>query len=134
LCCVAAVLRHEPSADALQNLWSLISECLGPSAHLSLSEACTFDNLQLLVWIWDISSTTEETTGSGWTLTNYRRSNPHYYAYQFGQSLKAAINSNGCRMDFRPFFGLVELVAAKGILSVLQFFHDHDAGRSDLLE
>ncbi|EGZ05591.1 hypothetical protein PHYSODRAFT_452119, partial [Phytophthora sojae] len=135
---VALVLLDQREGDALLQLGPLVSAFLGPSPHLSLSEACAFASTSLLDWMWSLSCTSVGRRASGWRLANYLRSEPHYYRWQFWKAMKVAAERGDLALVSWLFAHLsgcvvpvevVEVAAKNGHLGVLQFLLGHDAGR-----
>ncbi|ETP31302.1 hypothetical protein F442_19811 [Phytophthora nicotianae P10297] len=135
---VVFVLRYQPFIAAPTVLGREISSFLGPSAHLSLSEACKVGSISLLDWMWEASCISIAERPSSWSLANFLRSDVHYYRWQFSKTLEAAAtHANLATLDwvFKHFKGciatgnIVELVAGKGHLQVLQYMLERDAGR-----
>ncbi|KAE9076700.1 hypothetical protein PF005_g11339 [Phytophthora fragariae] len=135
---VALVLLGQREGDALLVLGPLVSTFLGPSPHLSLSEACTLASTSLLDWMWSLSCTSEARRAAGWRLSDYLRSEPHYYHWQFWKATKVAAERgdlalvswlvahfSSCTVSVE----VVEAAAQNGHLGVLQFLLEHDAGR-----
>ncbi|KAG6973413.1 hypothetical protein JG688_00003553 [Phytophthora aleatoria] len=125
---VAFVLRPRTPVATLLHIGALISNFLGPTSCLSLSEACTFGSIQLL----DCDRT------PGWSLTNYLRSELFYHQWQFREGLQIAARSGDVGMVkwfFDHFSGLevpsavVTAATGNGHLLVLQFFLENDQGR-----
>ncbi|KAE8882121.1 hypothetical protein PF005_g12598 [Phytophthora fragariae] len=135
---VALVLLGQREGDALLALGPLVSTFLGPSPHLSLSEACALASTSLLDWMWSLSCTSEARRAASWRLTDYLRSEPHYYHWQFWKATKVAAERgdlalvswlvahfSSCTVSVE----VVEAAAKNGHLGVLQFLLEHDAGR-----
>ncbi|KAE9115371.1 hypothetical protein PF010_g9352 [Phytophthora fragariae] len=95
---VKVALRHHQVNAALEQSTRAISNFLGPSPFLSLSDACKFGSIALLEWIWDASCTRAVDRTPGWSLTNFLRSDPHYHNWQFAKSLEAAASRGDVRM------------------------------------
>ncbi|KAG3098066.1 hypothetical protein PI125_g15481 [Phytophthora idaei] len=87
---VSLVLHAQRDGHALHQVGPLISTFLGPPTNLSLAEACTFDSLNLLDWLWSLSCTSVALRTQRWSLINYLRSEPHYYQWQFWKSMRIA--------------------------------------------
>ncbi|ETK95449.1 hypothetical protein L915_01621 [Phytophthora nicotianae] len=87
---VALVLRTHPVVEVLEQSTHAISDFLGPPPSLMLSEACQFGSIRLLNWIWSTCCTTSSTRRSGWSLSNYLRSDSNYHNWQFSKSLEVA--------------------------------------------
>jgi hypothetical protein len=83
-------LRRFPALESFERSTRAISRLLGPPPNLLLSEACERGSVATLEWIWTASCTTGEARTPGWSLTNYMRSDRHYYRWQFAKSLYAA--------------------------------------------
>jgi len=83
-------LRRFPALESYEHTTRAISRFLGVPPNLLLSEACEHGSIATLEWIWAASCTTVEGRTPGWSLTNYLRSDPHYYRWQFAKSLYAA--------------------------------------------
>ncbi|KAE9020737.1 hypothetical protein PR001_g13526 [Phytophthora rubi] len=133
---VALVLLGQREGDALLALGPLVSTFLGPSPHLSLSEACALASTSLLDWMWSLSCTSEAGRAAGWRLSDYLRSEPHYYHWQFWKATKVAAERgdlalvswlvahfSSCTVSVE----VVEAAAKNGHLGVLQFLLEHDA-------
>ncbi|KAJ8576723.1 hypothetical protein ON010_g2484 [Phytophthora cinnamomi] len=84
------VLRYHPANAAVEQSTHTISNFLGPSPYLSLSDACKYGSIALLEWIWDASCTRPADRAPGWSLSTFLRSDPHYRNWQFAKSLEAA--------------------------------------------
>ncbi|KAG3098072.1 hypothetical protein PI124_g16136 [Phytophthora idaei] len=134
----AFVLRPRTPVATLLHIGALISNFLGLSSCLSLSEACTFGSIQLLDWIWGSNCTSVGDRTPGWSLTNYLRSEPFYHQWQFREGLQIAARSGDVGMVkwfFDHFSGLevpsavVTAAAGNGHLLVLQFLLENDQGR-----
>ncbi|KAG1695063.1 hypothetical protein DVH05_020990 [Phytophthora capsici] len=104
---------------------------------MSLADAIQFNSLELLDWIWDASCTSVDARRSTWTLTNYLRSDPHYYRWQFAEAMKVAVqygNFEVVKWLFAHFswcvvpIAVVESAVSKGNLDILKFLRDNDAG------
>ncbi|KAG6946532.1 hypothetical protein JG687_00016639, partial [Phytophthora cactorum] len=83
LTCMNFVLRRYPALGSFEHSTRTISQFLGPPPSLSLSEVCSFGTIAMLDWIWNASCTQMEDRTQGWSLTNYLRSDPHYYRWVF---------------------------------------------------
>ncbi|EGZ05550.1 hypothetical protein PHYSODRAFT_342352 [Phytophthora sojae] len=94
---VAVVLRNERGADALEQAGPLISQCIGPSQHLSLSAACSFRSTTLLDWIWACSCPTQHDSPAssgrtgGWTLARFLRCDEFYNRWQFVEATHVVV-------------------------------------------
>ncbi|KAF4037437.1 hypothetical protein GN244_ATG10480 [Phytophthora infestans] len=96
---------------------------------MTLEEACSTGRVRLLDWIWASSCTSEADRVAQWTLTNYLRSDPRYYRYQFSQSMDTAAGRGELevvRWLFSHFsgceapVGVVGAAVKAGHLSVVQ--------------
>ncbi|GMF45375.1 unnamed protein product [Phytophthora fragariaefolia] len=134
---VTFVLRHEAGADALQELDETISSFLGPDPSLSLADACELGSTRLLDWIWGSSAVGKSKRTSSWTLSNFLRSEPLYYQWQFQKATVTAAGPGdlgALKWLFTHFSGCVvpvlavEEAACDGHLAVLEFLLEHDAG------
>ncbi|RLN98927.1 hypothetical protein BBJ28_00014959 [Nothophytophthora sp. Chile5] len=131
LASVAFVLRHQESAGALQDVTATISSFLtGSFPNLPLARACCFGSLPLLDHIWASSCVSSADRTPGWSLTNFLRSDPHYYQWAFAQSMNAAAKEGDLRVVqwlFAHFSGCVadldtvRIAAGEGHLEILQF-------------
>ncbi|KAL3657648.1 hypothetical protein V7S43_017451 [Phytophthora oleae] len=133
---VSFVVRGRSNVDAA-HIESLITRSLLPSPNMSLADAINFNSLELLDWIWVASCTSVDARSPTWTLTNYLRSDPHYYRWQFAEAMKVAIQCGNLQVVkwlFAHFSWCVvplaaaELAASKGDLDILKFLRDNDAG------
>ncbi|KAG7386575.1 DNA excision repair protein ERCC-6 [Phytophthora pseudosyringae] len=105
---IEVMLRsHAELRDVEAASW-IISSFLGPPPNMSLREACSTGCVRLLEWMWASSCISVADRQPQWTLTNYMRSDPHYYRYQFSKS--------------------VEIAAARGDLVVLEWLFAHFSG------
>ncbi|EGZ05500.1 hypothetical protein PHYSODRAFT_342317 [Phytophthora sojae] len=133
---VELVLLHQQHGAALEDLGHLVADYLGPDRNLPLSHACNFGSMTLLDWMWGCSSISTTGRSPHWSLTNYLRSNPNYYQYQFHESMLAAAGKGDLRVIkwlMKHFSGcevpvtVVEIAAERGRLDILQFLLEHDA-------
>ncbi|KAK1929383.1 hypothetical protein P3T76_015135 [Phytophthora citrophthora] len=85
---VSCLLRHQPYIPALPELGRKVSRFLGPSPNLSLSEACIYDSIALLDWIWDSSCTFIAERSSGWSQHNFLRSDNDCYKWEFAKGMQ----------------------------------------------
>lgn len=130
LASVEIILRTSPALQDLEANCRLITKFLGPPPNMSLRDGCVRGSIKLLEWIWDSSCASVEDRVPRWTLTNYLRSEPYYYSYQFSMALSEAAgqgNLDIVKWLFRHFSSCkahdsVAYTAAKnGHLHVLQF-------------
>ncbi|KAG6955206.1 hypothetical protein JG688_00011981 [Phytophthora aleatoria] len=131
---VSLVLLHRTSSGASQHIEPIISSFLGPDSSLPLHKAARFNSKKLLNWIWESSCASIEERSSGWSLTNFLRSDPHYYQWVFTKSLEEIISCGGdmrlVQWIYDHFPGcevpknVVETVARTGYLEFLQFLWD----------
>ncbi|KAK1930026.1 putative ankyrin repeat protein [Phytophthora citrophthora] len=137
---VSNVVRGRSNVDAA-HIESLITRFLLPSPNMSLTDAIQFNSLELLDWIWDASCTSVDARSPTWTLTNYLRSDPHYYRWQFAEAMKVAVQRADLQVVkwlFAHFswcvvpIAAVELAAAKGDLDILKFLRVETATVMDL--
>ncbi|EGZ05505.1 hypothetical protein PHYSODRAFT_342321 [Phytophthora sojae] len=98
LAIVNLVLRYHHANAALEQSTRVITDFLGPSPFLSLSDACKFGSITLLEWIWEASCTREADRTPGWSLANFLRSDQHYLKWQFAKALEAAATRGDLRM------------------------------------
>lgn len=108
LTAVELVLRQHPSFRSQTSVGSKVSTFVGPSPTLSLHQACAMGSLKLLDLLWEASCTSMDTRSVGWSLSNFLRSEPHYYHWEFIVSLLVAAN--------------------RGNLEVVQWLFDHFSG------
>jgi len=87
---VELVLLHGSSASVPLHLERMISGYLGPAPSMTLSRTCSFGSIALLDWMWEASCTRVLERSTWWSLTNFLRSEPHYYRHQFAESMKVA--------------------------------------------
>ncbi|KAG2995262.1 hypothetical protein PC118_g3089 [Phytophthora cactorum] len=131
---VSLVLLHRTNSGASQHIEPIISSFLGPDSSLPLHKAARFNSKKLLNWIWKSSCASIEERSSGWSLTNFLRSDPHYYQWVFTKSLEEIISCGGdmrlVQWIYEHFPGcevpknVVETVARTGYLEFLQFLWD----------
>ncbi|EGZ05471.1 hypothetical protein PHYSODRAFT_533919 [Phytophthora sojae] len=135
---VELVLRQQNEGVALDHLGRLIADYLGPDRNLPLSDACKLGSTTLLDWMWERSPVSTADRPSRWSLTNYLRSDPHYYQYQFRESMVAATKQGDLRVIqwlMERFsvcqvpVSVVEIAAKRGRLDILQFLLEHDAAQ-----
>jgi hypothetical protein len=127
-------LRRFPALESFEHTTRAISKFLGVPPNLLLSEACEHGSIATLEWIWAASCTTVEARTPEWSLTNYLRSDPHYYRWQFAKSLYAAAERGDLEIVewlFAHFSGckapveVVNVAAWRGNLRVLRFLWAH---------
>jgi hypothetical protein len=127
-------LRRFPALESFEHTTRAISRFLGVPPNLLLSEACERGSIATLEWIWAASCTTVEDRTPEWSLTNYLRSDPHYYRWQFAKSLYAAAERGDLEIVewlFAHFSGckapveVVNVAAWRGNLRVLRFLWAH---------
>jgi hypothetical protein len=127
-------LRRFPALESYEHTTRAISRFLGVPPNLLLSEACEHGSIATLEWIWAASCTTVEGRTPGWSLTNYLRSDPHYYRWQFAKSLYAAAERGDLEIVewlFAQFSGceapveVVTIAVRRGNLRVLRFLWAH---------
>lgn len=94
LTAVDVVLRHQSAVAGVQELQPMITSFLGPPPSLSLRESAKYSSVRLCDWIWESSCTSAAERTSSWSLTNYLRSDVHYYEWQFERVLENAV-ANG---------------------------------------
>eukprot|EP00644_Phytophthora_capsici_P007140 jgi/Phyca11/112308/e_gw1.22.244.1 len=137
---VSCVVRGRCNVDEV-HIELLITRFLLPSPTMSLADAIQFNSLELLDWIWDASCTSVDARRSTWTLTNYLRSDPHYYRWQFAEAMKVAVqygNFEVVKWLFAHFswcvvpIAVVESAVSKGNLDILKFLRDNDADARSL--
>jgi len=137
---VELVLLHASPASIPLHLQFVIASYLGPPPNVTLSETCSFGSIALLDWMWEASCTRASERTPWWSLTNFLRSEPHYYRYQFAESMTVAAERGDVAVVawlLGHFQGCVvpgEAVgraADNGHLSVLKLLWDHDGGRPD---
>lgn len=140
---VSLVLRLHPVVGALPHVSRLVSSFLGPPPNLSLSAACKFRSLALLDLMWTSSCDRVEDRSLWWSLSNYLRSEPHYYRLQFAAALEFAAQEGDLLMIewlMAHFKGceapvpVVEAAASQGHVPVLQYLLQHDVNREDRQE
>jgi hypothetical protein len=131
---LAFVLRRYPALESFEHTTRAISSFLGPPPNLLLSQACKRGSIAMLDWIWTTSCATAEARTPGWSLTNYLRSDPHYYRWQFAQSLHEAAERGDLEIAewlFAHFSGceapaeVVDTAVDQGNLRVLRFLWGH---------
>ncbi|KAK1930044.1 hypothetical protein P3T76_014541 [Phytophthora citrophthora] len=131
---VSFLLRHQPYIPALSELGRKVSRFLGPSPNLSLSEACVYDSIALLDWIWDSSCTSIAERSSGWSLHNFLRSDNDYYKWEFAKGMQFVARGGNMKIlecFFQHFEGcgvttdIVDLAACNGHLEVLIYLQEH---------
>lgn len=136
---VAFVLQHQPYIAAPEELGSDISRLLGPSSNLSLSDACHFGSILLLDWIWESSCSSAAVRANAWSLSNFLRSDTHYYRWQFARAVTVAAGRGDLSVltwIFEHFSGCVgpvetvEAAAANGHLAVLKYLDAVGGGRA----
>ncbi|ETI56920.1 hypothetical protein L915_00644 [Phytophthora nicotianae] len=138
---VSFVLHHHADSGASQHIEPIISSFLGPDSSLALHKAVHFNSLELLNWIWESSCTLIEERSSGWSLTNYLRSDTHYYKWMFSKSLEEIVSSGDMRLMqwiYDHFSAcqvpnnVVETAAGNGNLELLQFlWNQQDKNKVD---
>jgi hypothetical protein len=137
---VELVLLHGSSASVPLHLERMISGYLGPAPSMTLSRTCSFGSIALLDWMWEASCTRVLERSTWWSLTNFLRSEPHYYRHQFAESMKVAAMRGDLAVVkwlLKHFQGCVvprEAVgnaADNGHLHILKLLWDHDGGRHD---
>ncbi|KAG1687477.1 hypothetical protein DVH05_005168 [Phytophthora capsici] len=136
---VAVALRNQPlDSTSLHHLGLHISSFLGPPPNLSLANAYSFKSIKLLDWMWSSSCVSSASRPSGWTLTNFLRSEPQYYQWQFWKITIVAVELGDLKLMqwiFSHFKGCVvpvkavENAAKDGHLELLQFLLENDTGR-----
>lgn len=116
----------------------LITTFLRPGRFLSISDACRFNSIELLDWIWDFSCTSVHARTREWSTHNYLRTDVYYHCYQFGKALLYATKEGNLELVkwlFTHFSGciapadVVEVAARNGFHDILKCLLDHDAGR-----
>ncbi|KAK1930040.1 putative ankyrin repeat protein [Phytophthora citrophthora] len=131
---VSFLLRHQPYIPALSELGRKVSRFLGLSSNLSLSEACVYDSIALLDWIWDSSCTSIAERSSGWSLHNFLRSDNDYYKWEFAKGMQFVARGGNMKIlecFFQHFEGcgvttdIVDLAACNGHLEVLIYLQEH---------
>jgi hypothetical protein len=137
------VLRHYPALESFERSTRSLSSLLFPPPSLLLSEACALGNTALLDLVWAASCTRAEDRRPGWSLTNYLRSDPHYYRWQFVKSLYEAAGRGDLAVVewlFAHFAGVeapedVVLNAARfGHLRVFRFLFERRSGERNEAE
>jgi hypothetical protein len=118
----------------------VIASYLGPAPNVTLSETCSFGSIALLDWMWEASCTRASERTLRWSLTNFLRSELHYYRYQFAESMKVAAKRGDVAVvawllgHFRDCVVPAEAVgkaADNGHLDILKLLWGHDSGRHD---
>ncbi|GMF17105.1 unnamed protein product [Phytophthora fragariaefolia] len=108
LTAVVFALSSRPSVAALDHVSACISSFLDASVVIPLASACSFGSIRLLDRIWESSSSEGSESGASWSLSQFLRTDVHYYRFQFSKSLRAA--------------------AARGDLDVVQWLLGHFSG------
>ncbi|RLN43697.1 hypothetical protein BBJ28_00013362 [Nothophytophthora sp. Chile5] len=133
---VALVLRAQPAVASLTHVADVLSAFLGPSPHLTLARAVSFDSLKLLDLVWASSCVSIDDSNSwyAWSLLNFLRSDRYYYRYSFSKALEEAARLGLLHVVewlFAHFSGVeaeievVEAAANAGHLHILQYLFDH---------
>ncbi|ETM99943.1 hypothetical protein PPTG_18530 [Phytophthora nicotianae INRA-310] len=132
------VLRRYPELESFEHSSRTISQFLGPPPSLSLTEVCSVGTTAMLDWIWSASCVQIEDRTQGWSLTNYLRSDPHYYRWVFVKSLSAAAERGDLAIvkwlfaHFSNCEAPVDVAIAagrQGHLRVLRFLWEYRSGR-----
>ncbi|KAF1788763.1 Ankyrin repeat-containing domain [Phytophthora cactorum] len=91
--------QGNPAVASLEENTQVVSRFIGPPSCMSFSEACSFESIALLEWIWSVSPTSAASRTNNWSPTNYLH----------------------CTVPKR----VVEQVKSRGHLSVLQYLWEH---------